>query len=376
MINVALAFAVLDVDGSASAVGLVFALRTAPMVAALLVGGVVADRTSRRAVMVTADLVRVASQGTIAVLLVAGTAEVWSLGVLAGLTGVATGFYMPAATGLLPAVVGPDELQRANGARFTAMAGGEILGPLAAGALVVAASPGWAIGIDAATFAVSAALLSRLRLSAEPPVGRTTFLGDLGAGWREFRARTWVWVVVLASAAENAFWGAWSALGPVVADRELGGAGAWGTVLAAMGAGGVAGGLVAMRWRPGRPAVAFALSGVVFAVPLALVAVPAPVAVLAAGAFVGGVALMFGNALWESTLQSHIPREALSRVSSYEWFGSNAVRPLGLALWGPVAVAIGLGSALWLAAALFAATSLSLLAVPSVRGLRTAQATT
>jgi MFS family permease len=370
MINVALAFAVLEVGGSASSVGLVFALRTAPMVASLLVGGVVADRTSRRAVMVAADLVRLASQGAMAALLLAGSAEVWSLGVLAGVTGAATGFYMPAATGLLPAVVAPEQLQRANGARLTAMAGGEILGPLVAGALVVAASPGWAIGIDAATFAVSATLLARLRLPAVPPAGRATFLADLREGWREFRMRTWVWATVLVASLENAVWGAWSALGPVVADRELGGAAAWGTVLAAMGAGGVAGGLLAMWRRPRRPLVAFALIGVLFAVPLSLVAIPAPVAVLALGAFAGGIALMFGNAVFESTLQRHIPPESLSRVSAYDWFGSSAIRPLGLALWGPVAVTIGLGSALWLAAALFAALSLSLLALPSVRALR------
>src|SRR5882757_9802888 len=68
IVAVALAFAVLEIGGSASDVGLVLAAGTFPLVATVLVGGVVADRVSRRAVMVATDLVRVASQGTMAAL--------------------------------------------------------------------------------------------------------------------------------------------------------------------------------------------------------------------------------------------------------------------------------------------------------------------
>ena len=371
MINVALAFAVLEVGGSASAVGLVFAIRMAPMVVTLIVGGVVADRTSRRAVMLGADIVRVISQGAIAVLLIAGAAEVWSLAVLAGVTGAATGFYLPAGVGLLPAIVAPEDLQRANGLRLTAMAGGEILGPVIAGLLVVSAGPGWALAIDAATFAVSALLLARLRVPATAAAEPASFVSDLRDGWHAFRERTWVWALVLAASVENLLWGAWTALGPVIADRDLGGAAVWGTVLAAMGAGGVAGGLLAIRRQPARPLVVFALSGLLFALPLAMLAARAPVALLAAAALGAGVAMMFGNAVWETALQRHVPAESLSRVSAYDWIGSLIFKPLGLALWGPVAAAIGLGAALWVAYALFCATTLSLLAVPSIRGLRT-----
>jgi MFS family permease len=371
MIRVALAFAVLEVGGSASAVGLVFAAQLAPMVVSLLVGGVVADRTSRRAVMIGADLVRVLSQGVMAALLVAGAAEVWSLALLAGVTGAATGFYMPASTGLLPAIVDADDLQRANGLRLSAMAGGEILGPIVAGVLVVSAGAGWALGIDAASFAASAVLLSRLRVparvAAEEPA---SFLGDLRDGWRAFRSLTWVWVVVLAASLENVCWGAWTALGPVIADRDLGGAAAWGTVLAAMGAGGIAGAVLAVRRPVRRPGVFFALSGVPFAIPLALLAVGAPVAVLAAAALVSGVAMMLGNAVWESTLQRNVPAESLSRVSAYEFLGSVALKPVGLALWASVAAAAGTGTALWSAYGLFTLATLALLAVPSVRALR------
>jgi MFS family permease len=129
MVSIALAFAVLSLGGSPAEVGLVLAFRMVPLVGTLLVGGVVADRVSRRAVMVVADLSRVATQGLIAALLIGGLAEIWMLAVLSGLTGAATGFFNPASTGLLPAIVPAERVQEANGVRATAMSGGEIVGP-------------------------------------------------------------------------------------------------------------------------------------------------------------------------------------------------------------------------------------------------------
>ena len=137
-----------------------------------------------------------------------------------------------------------------------------------------------------------------------------------------------------------------------------------------MGAGGLAGGLLAIRARPSRPMVVAVLGGVIFSFALGLLAAGVPAPVLAAGALVSGGALMFGNAVWESTLQRHIPSEALARVSAYDWFGSLAFYPLGLAIWGPVAVAIGTETTLWLAFALLVITMLAPLAVPEIRRLR------
>jgi MFS family permease len=112
MVAVAMAFAVLEAGGSTSAVGLVLACATLPLVGSVLVGGVVADRTSRRAVMVGADLVRMTSQGTMAALVITESADLWMLALLAGVTGAATGFFNPASTGLLPQVVLPEQLSR------------------------------------------------------------------------------------------------------------------------------------------------------------------------------------------------------------------------------------------------------------------------
>jgi MFS family permease len=369
MVTVALAFAVLEVGGSASAVGLVLASATLPLVGTVLIGGVVADRTSRRTVMIAADLVRVASQGAAAALLITGAAEVWTLALFAGLTGAATGFFNPASTGLLPEVVAPDELQPANALRATAVSTGEIVGPLLAGVLVVAAGAGWAIAVDAGTFAVSALCLWRLRVRGRAQAGGS-FLSDLRDGWDAFRARRWVWTFVVYFAIVNMLWGAWSALGPVVADRDLGGAAAWGAVLAAVGVGALCGSLLATRARPRRPLVLVAITEALFTLPLAFLAAGTPIPVLACGAFLSGAGMMLGNSVWESTLQRRVPAKALSRVSSYDWFGSLAFYPLGLAIWGPLAGAIGVSTALWLAFGLFIALIAALLAVPDTRRMR------
>ena len=369
MIAVALAFAVLELSDSPSDVGLVLAAGTVPLVASVLVGGVVGDRLSRRSVMVAADLVRVASQGLMAALLIAGVAEVWTLAVLAAVTGVGTGFFNPASTALLPEVVPAEQIQEANAVRSAATSGGEILGPVLAGVLVAATSPGVAIAVDAATFAVSALCLVGLRLVERARRPAAGFLTEMREGWDAFTAKRWVWAFVVYFAAGNVMWAAWSALGPVVADRELGGAEAWGFVLGAMGVGALAGSLLATRIDPPRPLVVVAAMEGVFALPLAFLAAGSHTAVLAVGAFVSGVGMMVGMSLWESTLQRGVPAESIARVASYDWFGSFAFMPLGMLLWGPLAAAIGVSTALWLAFAIFVALAAGLLLLPETRGL-------
>jgi hypothetical protein len=136
-----------------------------------------------------------------------------------------------------------------------------------------------------------------------------------------------------------------------------------------MGIGVLLGSLVATATKPRRPLVVYSATTAAFAVPLALLAVPTSVALIAGGALLAGAALALGNSVWESTLQRHIPREALSRVSSYDWFASSALQPIGLAVWGPIAVVVGFGTALWAAAAILIVMTFTLLAVPDIRRL-------
>jgi MFS family permease len=369
LVPVALAFAVLRLGGGPTQVGLVLASRTVMLVAALLVGGVVADRVPRGRVMVAADVARCVTQGVLAALLLGGVASIGVVALLAGLTGAGTGFFNPASTGLLPAVVRPDRLQEANGLRATATAGGEIAGPLIGGLLVAAAGTGWAFAVDAASFAVSAALLARLRLAPDAAREASSFLADLRAGWSAFRSLRWLWAFVAASAFGNLLWGAWSVLGPVIAERKLGGAAVWGAILAAMGIGTLAGAVLAIRLRPRRPLVLATVAAAALVAPLACLAAAAPAGLIAAGALLAGGGMMLGNSVWESTLQREAPAASLSRLSAYDWFGSMAFQPLGLAIWGPLSAVLGLSTSLWLAAGLMAASLLAVLAVPDIRSL-------
>ncbi len=371
MVPVALAFAVLELGGSATQVGVVLAMRAVPLIACLLIGGVVADRTSRRAVLVGADLVRLTSQGSLAAWLLLGRPSVLAIGLLAGVTGAGSGFAAPATTGLLPEVVVPERLGEANGLRATAFSAGELIGPVLSGVLVASAGAGWAFAIDALTFAASAALLIGLDDVAGTRVtpGDSTFLGDLRQGWRVFRSHNWLWTFVAYASVSNLLWGAWKVLGPVVAHLQLGGAAAWGAIMSAFGAGTVIGGIAALRMRPRRPLIVCVATGLPFGAPLVALAVSRSVVLIGAGALLAGLGLMLGNTLWETTLQRHIPSESLSRVSSYDWFGSLVLDPVGLAIWGPIAAVIGIDASLWTAAGLLVAGALVLLAVPEIRHL-------
>jgi MFS family permease len=367
MVTIALAFAVLELGGSASDIGIVLAARVVPLVGSLLIGGVVADRLPRRTVMVAADLSRAVTQGLLAALLIAGEPPIWAIAVLAGATGAATGFFNPASTGLLPTVVPPEQLQQANGLRVTALSGGEIAGPAIAGVLIATAGPGWAIAIDAATFVGSAAFLINLRLPRQAAREATSFLRDLRDGWTAFRTRAWVWSIVAAASLGNLLWASVGVLGPVIAERDLGGAAAWGTVMAAMGVGALVGGLFAIRAHPRRPLVLSLCVLTLFSLPPALLALGAHTAAIAVGTFLAGAGMMLGISLYESTFQRVIPTEVLSRVSSYDWFGSVALQPVGLVIWGPIAAAIGIHEALWVAAILLFTSILAPLLVREVR---------
>ncbi len=343
---VALTFAVLDLTGSATDLGVVLAARSLALVGSLLAGGVVADRVSRRTVMIGADLVRLLGQGTIAVLLVSGHATVVEIGVSQAFLGAATGFFNPASSGLIPLVAG-EWLQQANSLRGMAMAAGNIAGPAIAGVLVVATSPGIALLIDAGSYAVSAVLLSRARSRGAGDAAPERFLVELRAGFAEFRARTWVWATIAVLSVVNAVGVAFPVLGALIAKRELGGAGAWALILAVQGVGSLLAGTTLLRLRPSRPLLVGTLVGLLPVLPTLLLAIPASLALITIAAFMAGIGTMVFNILWETTLQHHIPEAARSRVSSYDWFGSLALQSVGFAVIGPLAAGVGVSTALY-----------------------------
>jgi MFS family permease len=367
---VALAFAVLDLTGSKTDLGLILAAREIPLVLFLLVGGIWADRLPRNNVMVGANVLSGLSQAGAAALLVTGRAEVWHLAALAAVNGAASAFFFPASAGVIPQTVPASLLQQANALLQLAMNSAMIGGAAIAGFLVAGVGPGWAIAVDAGTFFAAALLIASMRLPAVVREHGKNFVHELAVGWREFRSRPWLWAIVLQfSFMLMVVLGAFNVLGPVVADDELGGAKAWGAILTGWSAGLVLGGVIGLRYRPRRMLLAATLA--ILALPLPLVALGFPLSVPAtvAVAFVAGVGNEMFGLLWHTTMQQEIPPDKLSRVYSYDALGSIGLVPLGYALAGPAAEAFGVRATLWGAAAISVGVTLAVLLVRDVRTL-------
>jgi len=372
---IALAFGVLALPGGdASGLGLVLLCAALPRLVFLLLGGVIADRVrSRAALMAVVEVVAGVAQFVAGLLFLSGRATVPALAMLAVLNGTAASIYYPTSTGLIPHLATGDDLQSANALLrlSTNLAG--ILGTAVGGVLVATAGPGPALLIDSATYAVSAVLLALVRAgvrAGERDDAGSSMLDDLVHGWREFTSRRWVWLVVLLFSLSNfGFTAAIGVLGPVLSLEEFGGASSWAAVMVSFSLGTLVGVLVAMRLTPVHPMLVGMIAQLVIALPLFAMAVPTSLVVLVVVAFVCGVGVDVFEIMWITSLQKHIPPESLSRVSSYDWFGSLALTPIALATAGPLASWLGLQGALWVCAGLGATTSLGLLD-PQVRRLR------
>ena len=369
--TVALAFAVLAFGG-ATELGIVLVAREVPVVVLLLLGGVFADRLPRRMILVGSDLVKGSAQIGTAVLLFTGAANVWNVAILQVLFGVAAAFSRPATLGLVKETVRDAHLQEANALLNLSSNVFSVAGP-AIGALIVATGgPAWAIAVDSVTFFASAAFTASMRVVSRSRVATRSILGDLHEGWREFVQRPWAVAMVASFGAfQLSYFPALLVLGPLVAKDQLGGAAAWGTVLSVESAGAIVGGLFALRLRVRRPLVASQLFVIPAGLLLAALAVPLPLWAIAAISFVGGIGFALGGTLWFTTLQRNVPDHALSRISSFDWFGSVALNPIGYAVIGPIAGAIGTAQALLVSAALNIGVCLTVVLIPSVRAIGT-----
>jgi predicted MFS family arabinose efflux permease len=368
---IALAFAILDLTGSKTDLGFVLAAAWVPQLLLVLFGGVFADRLPRHLVMVGSNLLSAAAQGTIALLLLTDHARLWHFLALQVVRGIATSFFFPASQGLIPQTVSTAHLQQANALLGLTRNATSVLGAALGGALVALAGAGWAIAFDAGTYAASALVLAAMRLPQAERLAAHGVVRDLADGWSEFVSRAWLWTIVVAAGFGNmAAVGAAMVLGPLVAKESLGGAGAWGAIIASEGAGFLLGGLLLLRWRPRRPLLVGEAALLAWALPLAFLASVRSTPLIAAGFLLSGVALELFNVAWATALQQHVPLEKLSRVSAYDALGSFVFIPLGLTIVGPIADAIGVTETLWLAAVVMVASTLAALGVRDVRELR------
>lgn len=349
---VALPFAVLSIGGTASTIGLVLAVSTVTNVVLLLAGGVIADRLSRRLVLMGSDLLQGTSQTVIAVLLWTGQAQVWSLLLAQVLFGAGQALNMPAMTALIPEVVQPKDLQPTNALLSVAQSTAGLIGPGIAGILLVAWGPGSAFAINAVSFLVSALFLARMRITPTTVATTETFVQDLKAGWQELTRRRWYWVSLLAHACWNFAIAFFFVLGPVIARDQLGGPSAWGLIGTALAAGGLVGGLVLLGRTLKRPLLVGNLLLTLAGLQLLSLVGPQPlwVVLLAAGLASAGLGIL--NGAWSTAVQHLIPAQILARMSSYDWVISLAIMPAGYAAAGPIADALGTTTALWMAAAI------------------------
>ncbi|MET8453859.1 MFS transporter [Streptomyces sp. NPDC005209] len=373
MLTVALAAGLVQHGYGAGAVGLAMAAKAAAFAGLVVLGGVFADRFDTRRLMLGADLVRLVVQSLMAALFFAGHVVLWEICVIGVVNGAAGALFQPGVASTVPRVA--TDIQGANGAIRIAESAAQLAGPAVAGVLVAFASPGGVFAADAATYVVSALCLLLLRLppasessSASGP-GAEAFKADLVEGWREFRARTWLWGVI-------AVWcvymiAVWGPTVPLVATQVVHqhGPRAYGLVNSALGAGTVVGGLLAVRLRPRRMLRAGAIALFAFVGFPATVGAGLGVPAMAAGAAVAGAGMSFWGVMWSTSVQTQVPADVLNRIHAYDVAGSLAMMPVGQALAGPAAGALGADHVLLAAGVVSLVVAAALLAVPAIRDL-------
>ncbi|MEV0323313.1 MFS transporter [Streptomyces sp. NPDC050658] len=375
VIPAALALAVLRATGSTSALALVLGCAMGTKLLLLPVGGVVGDRFDARTVALASDVVRCVTQLFVGVQLLGGDPQLWHIALAEAIGGAASAFAMPTLSPLITGTVAEKDRHAANAVLGVVNSGARVGGPALAGLLIWAAGPGWAFVLDAASFAVSACLLSAVRVhrAAEESTARRSLFKDLAEGWHEVRSRDWYWTSLVAHSAWNGAAAVLMTLGPVLAVEELGGEGAWIAILQAGAIGLLAGSLLAGRARPKRPILVANLGLATYALPLALLAAEAPAPAVIAAYGVAQAGLGFLSPVWQTSVQAAIPSGALARVTSYDWLLSLAAMPVAYAL-GPLAAdAWGTATPLWIAAAVVGIACAGTAAVPGVRRFGTGE---
>jgi MFS family permease len=375
--GIALAFAVLEVSDSPSALGAVLAAHSIPMVAFLLIGGVLADRFGRTLIIQMSNITAGLTQLAIAALVLSGNAEIWQLVVLTAINGVAAAANQPALAGLLPQLAPKGALQQANVLNGLLRNISLVFAPALGGALVVGVGAGWAIAVNGVTYLVAAALLVPIKLP--PPPARTDQAGvlkDLRVGWAFFRGTTWLWVIVLAFGVLNALSsGGNGTLGPAYAKASAIGIGGWALIVSAGACGLVVTSLILLRVPLRRPLLWGMLGCSLHGAPMIALGTTDQLWIVVVAAFAGGAGIEIFGLGWDLAMQEHVPSDMLSRVYSYDMLGSFIAIPAGQLAFGPLGAALGLQQMILIAGVAYFVLALATLASRSVRTMTRADAT-
>jgi hypothetical protein len=372
MLPVALAAGLIEHGYGVGAVGGAMAAFSACFAGFVIFGGVIADRFDTRVVMIGADLTRVVTQSSVAVMFFTGHVVFWQICAVGAVNGLCAALFQPGIASTIPRIA--TDVQGANSIIRVAESVMGVAGPAFAGLLIGVTSVGGVFAVHAATYLTSALCLLGLRLRRGPrPARRERFRTDLVEGWREFRARGWVWGVILVWMVLMIT--TFGPLTPLVATEIITANGdtAYGLVNSIGGAGMAVGGLIAMRLRPRHPLRAGAIAMLAYGIQPALVALHAPIGLVALGFAVTGGVQTFWSVMWATSIQTRIPGSILNRIHAYEVAGSLAMMPVGQALAGPAAGVLGSGPVLLVGAATAVAGMVALLLARPVRDLGRAQ---
>jgi MFS family permease len=368
---IALAYGVLSLEGAdGSDLSIVMAARFVPLLGFMLFGGVIADRFQRNRLVGGADMIGSFLAAVSAISLIVGFSSVWLLATMAALFGILNAIWWPAMSGVLPEILPKEKLQSGNAIIGLTTNIGYIVGTLAGGILVATVGAGWGLLADAISFFIAGAIVWFLPIIGKAKDESPGILHDLIVGWREFISRSWVIAMVFAFSLINmAFESMLSVLGPLNFSDPETGPKLWSYNLAALTIGMLIGGIWVLKVKFKKPLfvamILIAISSIWdFSLALDLPLIFA----LIAGVF-SGISLEVFMVTWNTSLQSHVPNESYSRVSSYDTLGSYGIAPLGIVVAGPLAMHFGVNTILFITGiTTLVAAGLSLL-VKSVRDL-------
>lgn len=369
---IALAYGVLNLPGATGRdLSIVMAARFVPLLAFMLFGGVIADRFQRNRLVGGSDMLGSFLAATSAISLITGFSSTWLLALMGGLFGILNAIWWPAMSGVLPEILPKEKLQEGNAVIGLMTNIGYIIGTLAGGILVSTVGAGWGLLVDATSFFIAGVIVWNLPLTGKIKEKSPGIFHDLVVGWREFISRSWVITMVISFALINmAFESMLSVLGPLNFSNPVSGPRQWSYNLAGLTVGMLLGGFWALKIKIGRPLflamVLIAISAIWdFALALNF---SLPVSVLAS--VFSGVSVEIFMVTWNTSLQSHVPEESYSRVSSYDTLGSYGIAPLGIVAAGPLAMHFGVHTILFATGAITLVAATVSLLVPSVRNLR------
>ncbi len=369
---IALAYGVLSLpNASGRDLSIVMAARFVPLLAFMLFGGVIADRFQRNRLVGGSDMIGSFLAAMSAISLIAGFSSTWLLAIMGGLFGILNAIWWPAMSGVLPEILPKEKLQSGNAVIGLMTNFGYIFGTLGGGILVSTVGAGWGLLVDAISFFIAGAIVWFLPIIGKVKEKSPGIIHDLVVGWREFISRSWVIAMVISFALINmAFESMLSVLGPLNFSDPVSGPRQWSYNLAGLSIGMLIGGIWILKVKIGRPLflamVLIALSAVWdFALAFDL-----PILFSVGASVISGISVEVFMVSWNTSLQSHVPEESYSRVSSYDTLGSFGIAPLGIVIAGPLAMHFGVNTILLITGiTTFIAAAASLL-VPSVRNLR------